>query len=84
MCSTDRGAMWDVCECGATRGRVGSRRGARCDHDVCPRCYAEYVEGAEKERREEEARDEAEAAAAWQSVGLQEEDPMWSAGGLDL
>ena len=44
----------------------------------------EYVEGAEKERREGEARDEAEAAVAWQSVGLQEEDPMWSAGGLDL
>ena len=32
----------------------------------------------------DEARDEAEAAVAWQSVGLQEEDPMWSAGGLDL
>ena len=55
----------------------------RCDHDVCPRCYAGYVEGAERERREEEARDEAEAAAAGQSVGLQEEDPLRSAGGLD-
>ena len=75
-----------VCDggCGAPIRRGGWWACARCDHDVCPRCYAEYVEGAEKERREEEARDEAEAAAAWQSVGLQEEDPMWSAGGLDL
>ena len=69
--------------CGASIRRGGWWACARCDHDVCPRCYAEHVGKEEEARREKEARVEAEAAAAGQSVGLQEEDPLGSAGGLD-
>ena len=69
--------------CGTPIRRGGWWACARCDHDVCPRCYAEHVEKEEEARRDEEARVEAEAAAAGQSVGLQEEDPLGSAGGLD-
>ena len=72
-----------VLGCGTPIRRGGWWACARCDYDVCPRCYAEHVEKEEEARREEEARVEAEAAAAGQSVGLQEEDPLGSAGGLD-
>ena len=48
-----------------------------------PRCYAVQVEEIDAEWKEEAERAEAEAATAGQSVGLQEEDPLRSAGGLD-
>ena len=41
------------------------------------------VEEVDAEWKEEAERAEAEAATAGQSVGLQEEDPLRSAGGLD-
>ena len=67
--------------CGASIRRGGWWACSRCDHDVCPKCYAAHVDGPEEGRREEAERDEAAAAAAGQSVGLHAEDSVRSAGG---
>ena len=69
--------------CGASIRRGGWWACAQCDYDVCPRCYAVRVKEGDAEWKEEEERAEAEAAMAGQSVGLQEEDPLRCAGGLD-